>query len=286
MAREGEHRPKLPGHHWFENGQSAYSGEALRLFQRLDAEFLSWAGEFSAREYGFPTHLPAADLQKIDYLRSFQHLATFPASLDKDADKLRRFATAPLDESGAVRLTDLAPVRDVLTPAACYHFYRLFQGTQLDATRYLTTRNTCFRREDAYTPLERQSAFTMREIVCIGREDDVRRFLARATELTTAFCARIDLPVVVAGATDPFFDPSSNPKHFAQRMAPLKTELVFEEHLAIASVNYHRTYMGEAFDMTTDDGELAHSGCIGFGIDRWMYAFARRFGDEAKWPIP
>jgi hypothetical protein len=87
-------------------------------------------------------------------------------------------------------------------------------------------------------------------------------------------------------ATDPFFNPLKNPKFFAQKVQPLKHEMIFDSELAIGSVNFHRTYFGEGFGMTTSDGEPACSGCVAFGVDRWVHAIVKHFGpDDASWPL-
>jgi seryl-tRNA synthetase len=169
---------RLPEYHWYESGQSVLSGSLLELYRRIDNMFLRWAGDYQANEFFFPIFISARELAKLDYFRSFPHLVTFPASLDPAQDNLKRFTEGnPLDEDGCVHLTALDPVRNVLTPAACYHFYVLFQGQPQQEARYLTTRATCFRRETHYLPLERQWNFSMREIVCIGSSDEVKAFL-------------------------------------------------------------------------------------------------------------
>ena len=145
MGADGEAALNVLGHRWMDNGQSVLSGLLLDRFRDLDALFLQWAAEWRAAEYAFPAFIPAAALGKLDYFHSFPHLVTFPAVLDAEVANLKRFADSePLGPDGQVRLGVLAAVRDVLTPAACYHFYLHFQGDVLDAPRYLTTRNTCF----------------------------------------------------------------------------------------------------------------------------------------------
>src|SRR6266481_5953855 len=276
---------RLPEYHWYESGQSVLSGSLLELYRRIDNMFLRWAAESQAAEFFFPTFISARELAKLDYFRSFPHLVTFPASLDPAEDNLKRFTEGnPMDQDGCVHLTAIEPVCNVLTPAACYHFYVLFQGQQLAAPRYVTTRATCFRRETHYLPLERQWNFSMREIVCIGTSDEVKTFLAHYQYKVDAFFKRIDLPVEWKNATDPFFNPSRNPKFLAQKLDPVKTEMVFKTGLAIGSVNFHRNYFGEAFQLARD-GQEAFSGCVAFGIERWIFAFLNQFGpNEKDWP--
>jgi hypothetical protein len=70
-----------------------------------------------------------------------------------------------------------------------------------------------------------------------------------------------------------------------QKLDPVKIEMVFNGDLAIGSVNFHRNYFGEAFRITRA-GADAYSGCIAFGVERWIFAFLTHFGtDEAGWPV-
>jgi hypothetical protein len=277
---------QVAGHRWFESGQSAYTGPALQGFERLDCLFRQWGASVRAQEHVVPPFLSAKELAKIDYLRSFPHLATFPVSLDPAKENLTEFANRGGMSDEGVQLSQTAPVREVLTPAACYHFYVTHQGSDFDAAQYLTTRTMCFRREATYTPLQRQSGFSMREIVCIGTVDEVKAFLDGMRERVDAFLRESRLSAAWKVSTDPFFDPSSDPKFLAQKVEPLKRELVFgPDNLALGSVNFHRNYFGGAFGIRRN-GEVAASGCIGFGIDRWIHALAQAFGnDPDQWPL-
>ena len=276
---------KLAGYGWADIGQSTLSGSLLALFHRLDRLFLKWAHECRAEEYRFPPFIPARELSKLDYFRSFPHLVTFATTLEPGDDNLKRFAEGePLNDAGDVQLTIQSPVREVLTPAACYHFYVRFQRDALASARYLTTLATCYRREAYYSPLERQWSFSMREIVCIGTAEEVKEFLARYQTRVDQFFKSIKLPVEWKNATDPFFNPSRNPKYLLQKLDPVKTEMIFGEGLAIGSVNFHRNYFGEAFEISRG-GREAFSGCVAFGVERWIYAFLSHFGtSESDWP--
>lgn len=276
----------LPGLQWNGSGQSGFHGAALELYRRLDRLFAGWAAECGAQEYVFPPFIPAAALARVGYFQSFPHLATFPVALDAEASNLRAFAAANEALDGAaLRLARIAPPREVLAPAACYHFYHGLQGARIAAPVYLTTRASCFRREAHYAPLERQSGFSMREIVCLGGAREVQAFLARLRRRLTGFFAARALPVEWCAATDPFFDPSRSARHLAQKLDPVKTEMVFEGRLAIGSLNYHRSYFGEAFDIRQGD-EPVFSACVAFGVERWMHAFHKHYGpDERDWGL-
>jgi seryl-tRNA synthetase len=270
---------------WYDNGQVALGGALLSLQRRIDRVFVDWALRRGAEEYQFPPFIAAAELAKTDYFQSFPHLATFAATLEPSDANLERFAHGEwVNGEGEVQATALAPLKNVLTPAACHHFYLHFQGADLEAPRHLTTCATCFRRESSYRPLERQWSFSMRELVCIGTEAEVAAFVADLRAEIDRFVAEIALPVQWKAATDAFFQPTQNPKWLLQRLEPNKLELVFTNGLAIASINLHRNYFGEKFRMRRA-GQSAFSGCVAFGLERWLGAVLRHFGSEpVAWP--
>src|SRR5207247_10060951 len=142
---------KLDGIGWQENGQAVLSGMALAMLRRLDRLFLLWAGECGAEEYRFPTFIEAGQLHKLDYFRSFPHLVTFPVALDTSPEHLKEFSrSAVIDEAGVVQLCKCAPLRDVLTPAASYPSYPIFQGTEPHAGGDLLTLARPFLRTPSY----------------------------------------------------------------------------------------------------------------------------------------
>jgi seryl-tRNA synthetase len=262
------------------------SGPSLALSRKLEELFLGWAHSWHATEYAFPPFIAASDLARTDYFSSFQHLATFPVVLATDEASLVAFAAQNADVSHGVRLGPTASVEEVLTPAACYHVYAHLRDTTLREPCYVTTRGTCFRRERAYAALERQWSFGMREIVCVADVGVVKEFLAAMQGRLTRFFETLDLDVRFEPATDPFFGGARHPKHFAQQIDPVKLEMVLDGRLAIGSLNFHRNYFGEAFSISYAD-KPAFSGCVAFGVERWIYAVASRYGsDPSRWPEP
>lgn len=273
-----------PGLTWKANGQSVLSGPLLALAYRIDDRFLALASNWDAADHRFPTFIAASVLERIDWFRSFPQHATFPACLDPAEANLAAFtAGEPVDVTGEVRPTALAPIRDVLTPAACYHLYDHHQGHAFEGPAYFTTRNTCFRREDHYVALERQWSFTMREIVCMGTAEETRAFLDDATAEVDGLVAAIGLPLRWEQASDPFFRPSKNPQYLMQQVDPTKFELMFDDRLAIASTNLHHDHFGRAFAIERD-GQPVRTACIAFGIERWLAAFVHHFGPTGPWP--
>ncbi|MFG2631682.1 hypothetical protein [Streptomyces sp. NPDC048473] len=272
------------GLRWDARGHSTLSGPLLELAAELDDAFLSIASRWTAQQEEHPALLAAGDLEPVEYLKSFPHLASFAVCLSPEEDNLQEFVAAqPVGAAGVVRLARLAPAMEVLTPAACYHVYVHHRGEVLSAPRYVTTRNTCFRREAFYEPLRRQWSFRMREIVCIGVRDEVAEFLATVRATADRLMGELDLPIRWEAATDPFFNPAANPRYLAQRLQPTKHEAVYGD-LALASVNLHEDHFGTAYAISRAE-RAATTGCIAFGIDRWLYALTNRWGtDPADWP--
>jgi seryl-tRNA synthetase len=272
---------------WHPSGQAGLRGPLLELADQCDRAFVSLAGIWNATEERHPATLPAARLQRVDYLRSFPHQASLAARLNPAA--LTEFLAGDvIGEHGQVAVPDtgLAPIRDLLTPAACYHLYNSREGESYGRPLYLTTRNTCFRHEAHYEPLRRLWSFSMREIVCVGSKQETVAFQGRAQAAAGEFLRLLDLPVQWLTATDPFFQPKSNPKYLFQRLQPVKHEATYGGDLAIASVNLHHDHFGTAFGITSG-GAPAHSACLAFGIERWLFAITDRHGtDPRSWPQP
>jgi hypothetical protein len=270
---------------WHGNGQATLTGPLYRLAANCDRAFAVLADACGAEPQAHPPLIDIGVLAEIDYLSSFPHLATFAVCLDADEANLKEFvARGPVDADGAVRLARTAPVTQILTPAACYPVYPHLRGEALAAARRLTVRATCFRREAHYEPLRRQWSFQMRELVCLGTRAEVVSFLAAGRDAVDALCRTLDLPITWEAATDPFFEPARHPGHLAQRLRPTKHEARLGGDLAIASVNLHEDHFGAAFGITRA-GEAAVSGCVAFGVERWLYALTQRHGtDPAGWP--
>jgi seryl-tRNA synthetase len=272
MMPNAEHRDAnragLPeGLHWHDHGQATLTGSLLDYRERLDAALAGLAGTLGATALDPSPCLPPGVADCCGYLSSFPHHASLASPY--------RQGEADGEETEA----------SVLTPAACYHVYPLLAGRYLfDATIY-TLRATCFRHEQEFRPLERQWAFTMRELVCAGTRTEVGSFLVRLRRTVQCWSRSLGLRGDFRQATDPFFDPGNSPGWLAQRLHPLKIELQVDG-LAIASFNLHQTHFGETFDIRRD-GTTAWTGCVAFGLERWLGVLARRHGrDPARWPAP
>ncbi|MET8183182.1 aminoacyl--tRNA ligase-related protein [Streptomyces sp. NPDC005336] len=260
-----------------DNGLGVLDGGQLRLLRAIEAVFLRLAEGWDAPEFRYPFLMRCKDLDTFDYYDNFPHLGLAATRLDPPS------LAAHLAESS--RPVDrmptgvMEPTAFALPSAACYSIYVDLAGSTLPAEGTMrTTVGTCFRNEDHYQGLQRLLGFSMREIVCVGPEDMAKNHLLRAKDAVTALFAELGLDYKLEVATDPFFDKNSG-KAKMQRLFPVKEEFVVNG-LAIGSVNYHRNFFGERCSIQAGD-ETAHTSCLAFGLERWVYTLTDRFGSTA-----
>ena len=270
-----------------QDGCIALSGDLFDWLNTFDRYLADHAQKMGAADYRFPALLPASDLEPISYLQSFPHLATFAVCGRRDDAALRKIARCHGKAASLPVGDDLfAATETLLTPAACYHFYPRFAGRSIAAPLHLTTRGQCFRCEDHYIPLQRQWSFEMREFVCIGDGPAVDDFVTARRSFIAALIDTLGICADWQPASDPFFDPQSDPKAVAQMLEPVKEELCIADGLAIASVNRHRAFFGESYDIRIG-GSAAQSACVAFGLERWLHAMLVSHGpDVVAWPAP
>lgn len=186
----------------------------------------------------------------------------------------------------AFRLTDTL----YLNPAVCYHFYELLSGRTIAEPVYLSAQQLCYRNESSYSFLKRMYAFTVYEGAVIGSNQDVEGFRKGLIDDVYTFASGLKLEGTIEKSSDPFFVSDENKgKILLQKLYPLKFELRLKvdahESIAVASFNNHQGFFGNTFKIKLPNGEPAHSGCVAFGLERWVYAFLRYHGlDRNKWP--
>ncbi len=237
----------------------------------------------------FPPILPRADLEKIDYLRSFPHLAgsifAFEGTEAQATEQCER-ASRHEDWSEFQRMTDL-----VLTPAACYPVYPAIAargplargGVTVDAGGAYV-----FRREPSEDPARLQM-FHQREIVRLGEPDVVQAWRDAWRERALELLGSLGLQVQLDLASDPFFGRSGRMLTASQREQQLKFEVLTQiagpGPTAVASFNYHQDHFAAAYGIELEDGGAAHTACLGFGLERITIALFRVHGfDVRAWP--
>ena len=262
-------------------------GDALALRDALERLIVAAAGAGTTERWAPPPALALATLARADYFASFPQWLTLAAHLSEDAAALEQVARSA-DPAAAARAA-CAPAGAALPPAVCYHVYAAFAGRTLAAPCAVRVQGTCWRHEgDRLRPLARGWAFTMCEGVCVGDAGAVARFRARGAGAGLALAASLGLDAELVEATDPFFAPTGRGRLLLQRLKGLKQELLLrvgDERIAAASFNLHEGFFGEAFDIRLRGGAPAASGCVAYGLERWLLAFLAAHGTSARdWP--
>jgi seryl-tRNA synthetase len=130
----------------------------------------------------------------------------------------------------------------------------------------------------------------MREYVRIGTPEQVTAFRAVWLERGRDFVAQLALPFDVDLANDPFFGRAGRIMASSQRDQGLKFELLVpiesvEKPTACLSFNYHQDHFGSLWGIDTQSGDVAHTACVGFGLERLTLALFKHHGfDVASWP--
>ena len=262
-----------------------------QLFERIVeglTVFISREREPDTEVLRFPPVTNRSHIEKSGYLHSFPHLLGAVCCLDGGEAEVR----AAIDTSGgrdwvaATRPTDL-----VLTPAACYPLYPLAasRGPIPESGLLFDVASDCFRHEPSQD-IDRFQSFRMREFVAMGSPAQVgafrRRWMTRGAELAD----RLELRHELAAASDPFFGRTGKLLAMSQIEQEAKFELLIpvrpgEAPTACMSFNYHRDHFGAKWGLRTAKGEVAHTGCTAFGIDRLALAlFAAHGLDLGAWP--
>ncbi|MBV9119702.1 MAG: hypothetical protein JOZ39_03260 [Chloroflexi bacterium] len=231
----------------------------------------------------FPPVIPRWIVDKSGFQHSFPHLlgTVHALPLDRHAEASRLTETASWDEHYAG--TDA-----VLTPAACYPVYATVNPRVPDGGYTVDVFSYCYRHEPSQEP-SRLRSFRMHEFVRIGRPDEVSRWHGQMTDLSGEVLHALGLEPQLLPASDPFFGRAARFMKASQKEQNLKFEQVApvtpDLNAAISSINYHREHFGEAFSLAMEDGEMCHSACVGFGLERIALAALHRHGpDLERWP--
>ena len=267
-------------------GRSSVFENVLMGLDRL----IDTAGrDLGAEVIRLPPVMPRRVLERSGYLSSFPHLAGTVHCFcggDQAHSALLECLSSGEDWTGSQSASDL-----VLTPAACYPIYPLVagRGSLAPSGATIDVLSYCFRREPSRESTRLQS-FRMREFIRIGTPEQVVAFREEWMHRGTTLIGALGLPTNVDVANDPFFGRRGRWMSNSQREKALKFELLIPiddaaKPTACMSFNYHEEHFSEVWDLRMTDGALAHTACVGFGLERLTLALFRHHGlDVAAWP--
>ena len=241
----------------------------------------------AAEVYTFPPVIDRQIIERTDYLDSFPQLAGTVFSFfgkDKQAKELSERVHGQKEWGDLQGMTDVC-----LNPAACYPLYPTMTGTLPAGGRTVTMTNWVYRHEPSPEPTRMQS-FRVREFVRAGTPELVVAWRDEWLDRGVKMLRSLGLPAEPDVAADPFFGRGGKMLAEGQKAQKLKFEVLVpvisaEKPTACCSFNYHMDKFGSVFDIKTADGEVAHTACLGFGLERVVMALFRHHGYVPKeWP--
>jgi seryl-tRNA synthetase len=269
-------------------GVYARTAQYVRVLDGLE-HYITRLRDPAAEIMRFPPVMSRQQLEKSGYLKSFPNLLGCVCALHGTEASIR--SAAERHETGGDWTTSLTSSDLVLSPAACYPVYPIVatRGRLPAGGALFDIEADCFRHEPS-PHLDRLQSFRMREFVRIGSPGEIVEFRERWMARAPVLAAELGLPFTIDVANDPFFGRVGQVMAVSQRQQALKFELLIPYHAtakptACMSFNYHREHFGQVWDIRDEKGELAHTSCVAFGIDRLSVAlFAIHGLDLQRWP--
>jgi seryl-tRNA synthetase len=263
-------------------------GSAFESVVRAFDDLVTRAGaDQQAEVMYFPPLLSRTAYAKTDHVETMPQLLgsvhSFEGGDEEHVELVRRV------HDGENWAASLSPTDVVMVPAACYPLYPTVSGELPDGGRTIDLETFVFRHEPSDDPA-RMQIFRQREFVRLGTPSEAvshrDEWIRRGLEIHRS----VGLDVRAEIANDPFFGRGGRMMKATQKEQNLKFELVVpitskEKPTAITSSNCHLDHFGSAFDIRTADGEVAHTACVGFGLERVALALFRAHGmDPNRWP--
>lgn len=265
------------------------SGQFERVVDGLDALITRLGADQNAEVLRFPPAMSRTEFERSEYLKGFPQLAGTVHSFCGGEHEQQRVLQCL--ERGEDWTEHQKPTYVVLTPAACYPVYPVIaqRGHLPEEGRIVDAFSYCFRHEPSLDPT-RMQLFRMREYIRLGTAEQIQAFRSEWIERGTRMIDMLELPNSIDLANDPFFGRGGKIVARSQREQNLKFELLIpiesEDRLtACLSFNYHMDHFGLLWGIKTQDGGVAHTGCVGFGLERLTLGLFRHHGfDIQKWP--
>jgi seryl-tRNA synthetase len=271
------------------DGLFGRSGVFEDVVERFNTLISKWGSGDGAEVMRFPPAINRQHFEESEYLKSFPQLAgTVHSFMGNERDHLALLDKLEKKEdwTAGQKATQV-----VMTPAACYPIYPTIarRGVLPKNGQLVDVYSYCFRHEPSLDPA-RMQLFRMREYVRIGTPQQVMDFRQLWLERGQKLMQSLEVPLTIDVANDPFFGRAGKMLAVNQRDQNLKFELLIpitsvEKPTACLSFNYHQDHFGHLWNIKTDDAQVAHTACVGFGMERVTLALFKHHGlDVKQWP--
>ncbi|GAA4874528.1 hypothetical protein GCM10023310_62710 [Paenibacillus vulneris] len=249
------------------------------------------------KEESYPAVIHADTLNKTNHFTSFPEHIHFLTHLREDLEIIESFSQSIRDAGGwkqdaPLDLNQTMPKpKFTMNPSTCYHCYEGLQNETLEGDGLIVSAiSKCHRFESRnHSDFGRLLDFSMREIIFVGKPEFVKENRLRSIEYIKELAVEWNVDSMLEIANDPFFTNDFQTKASFQRNQEMKYELrltvpYVNKSIACSSINFHSNTFGTAFNIKMGKRN-AVTGCVGFGIERWAFAFLAQYGlEESNWP--
>lgn len=277
-----------------DRGMYLLQGNFLKAFKYFNTYFKTLSEKYNAVEQEYPVLWPVDLYRKINYFRDFPQQVILATGLKKDFKTRKKFADKYdiKNNYDSVSVDNgFSPIRYGLQSAVCDTCYYALSNETNYENKVYTTYNKVFRNEFSnIDSLDRLTNFSVRDIMFVGDKDFVFSIKEKLVNDLVAFLKEYEIQSRIESANDPFFGNDAVTKKVFQYSFKSKYELLarinfMKSSIAVGSINYHMDFFGKAFNITLKDGSPVHSGCVGIGFERLVYALYCQYGhDPANWP--
>jgi hypothetical protein len=277
-------------------GQVGLGEQFIKVMNYFDTVLRGIAkNHLDAQEYMYPTLISKETLKRCGYFGLFPHMIMFVTRIHSDIDEYRAFVEEynKKNDIDSSILSYCDNVDYCLPPTMCFHTYHQYMNKKLDVNDdiVITSKGKSFRFESKYyRTIERLWDFTIREIVFMGSREFVLDCRQKFMDYVLRFVQELGLTGYCEVANDPFFcNQDTAEKIWSQKVLELKYELrlhVAEDRtIAVGSFNFHEEFFGKNFNIRRRDDKWVRTACVGFGLERLVYAFLCQYGlNEQHWP--
>lgn len=264
-----------------------YNQLDLATLEALDKLFLNIARKFKSviREYN--STLNYQNLNKNKYHENFPQNIF---SIFRMPHEYKTINDMKEKNDSIISSANLISCKEILQPCVCYHVYDELTESKQIGTLVYTAKGRCYRNELKWKEDNfRKKEFNMREIVFIGKPEEVTKIRKDLLDEIWGYFVKLGLSGIVQTANDPFFYLNTFNKANYQLMSSAKYELLYErqnrEFSAIASFNNCGNYLCRSYGIKNTEDQYMHSGCVALGLDRWLAALKDNFGENIEnWP--
>jgi len=274
----------------FDDGMICLQDKSLFLFRYFIHEFqkMDKSIDENYEEKVYPVLLPVEEYQKTGYIKRTPQYALFCCSPYENIDLLENL-NSKVSEGSAKDI--LKEPEYSLSPSACFHTYIQYKNKVLSSPKIISFTQNVFRNEGRlnYSDFGRLRDYHVREIVFIGDTHYVECNRRLLLDKTITFLKDLDLDGDISVASDPFILPKMQKfkKIQLEEKSKYELHLYCNEHkkISVASFNLHGKAFTDPFHIKVKGVTNCQTGCIGFGIERWILAFLSQYGFQTEnWP--